>query len=180
LEAFFAEGAHALSNNLDWWAAEWQNKAYLQHLLDPTVPVISMAALALACGLAGKDPGQTAVAEDALVASWIEGRLDVAALADALRVLIRTPLAKPPRFAKSLGAAASAHSLAPRLVYELLCMVIQEPSATPKNIAALLELLHELKLELAQPLPEATRAALASMVLSGKGKALQKALLTPG
>lgn len=178
LESFFAEGVHALSNNLDWSAAEWQNKAYLERLLDPTVPLTSMAALALACGLAGKDPGQTALAQDALVASWLERRLDVPALARALRELLKTPLAKAPRFAKSLGAAARAHSLAPRLVYELLCaMVMQDALDPPKNIAALFELLLELKLELGDALPAATQGALEVMKVTGKGKALQKALL---
>ncbi|MBK7006829.1 MAG: hypothetical protein IPH37_18250 [Burkholderiales bacterium] len=58
LEPFFAEGAHALGNNLDWGEANWQNRAYLDVLIEPTTPMTPMALLLLVVELAGK-PGQT-------------------------------------------------------------------------------------------------------------------------
>ncbi|MBK7006803.1 MAG: hypothetical protein IPH37_18085 [Burkholderiales bacterium] len=69
MEPFFAEGAHALGNNLNWWEANWQNRAYLDVLIEPTTPMTPMALLLLAVALAGKEPGQTALAVDALAHS---------------------------------------------------------------------------------------------------------------
>lgn len=178
LEAVFAEGAHAIANNLDWWEAEWHNKAYLDLLLDPTVPISRSAIMLLSFALAGKEPGQTAIAIDALLASWLEGRLDAAELGNAIHGLLATPQVKASRYAKSLTRAARAHALAPQLVFQLLCiMVTQSPQAPPKDIAALLELLHELRLALNLPLPVPTVTALQSMQIGGKGKAALKALL---
>ena len=56
-----------LSRNLDWWEAQWENAAYLRQLLHSDVPMKPMATLVLAIGLAGKEPGQAAIAIDALV-----------------------------------------------------------------------------------------------------------------
>lgn len=179
LEAVFAEGAHAIANNLDWWEAEWHNKAYLDLLLDPTVPMSSSAIMLLAFALAGKEPGQTAIAIDALVASWREGRLDAVALGNAIQGLLATPQVKASRYAQSLGKATRAHALAPNLVFQLLCiMVTQSPQSPTKDMAMLLELLNELRLELKQDLPVSTLTALNEMQIGGKGKALLKTLLT--
>ncbi|MBC3917843.1 hypothetical protein H8L32_10195 [Undibacterium sp. CY18W] len=179
LEAVFAEGAHAIANNLDWWEAEWYNKAYLNLLLVPTVPMSSSAIMLLAFALAGKEPGQTAIAIDALVASWLEGRLDAVVLGNAIQGLLATPQVKASRYAQSLGKAARAHVLAPHLAFQLLCiMVTQSPQSPPKDMAMLLELLNELRLELKQDLPASTLTALNEMQIGGKGKALLKALLT--
>ncbi|PXX41608.1 DUF6493 family protein [Undibacterium pigrum] len=178
LAAVFAEGAHAIANNLDWWEAEWYNKAYLNLLLDPTVPMSSSAITLLAFALAGKEPGQTAIAIDALVVTWLEGRLDASALAQAIHDLLATPQVKASRYAKSLATAARAHALAPQLVFQLLStMVTQSPQAPPKDTAALLELLNELRLERKQSLPAPTLAALQIMQIGGKGKTALKALL---
>ncbi|MGH8030638.1 MAG: DUF6493 family protein, partial [Arenimonas sp.] len=57
MEAFFAEGARTMGDNLDWWEAQWQNKEYQRPLLDATVAAGEMARLVLACGLLGKEPG---------------------------------------------------------------------------------------------------------------------------
>ncbi|MFZ6743528.1 DUF6493 family protein [Undibacterium sp. JH2W] len=178
LEAVFAGGAHAIANNLDWWEAAWQDKAYLNLLLDPTVPISNSAIMLLAFALAGKEAGQTAIAIDALVASWLEGRLDAAALGQAIHGLLATPQVKASRYAKSLAKAARAHALAPHLAFQLLCiMVTQSPQAPPKDMAMLLELLHELQLELQLDLPEVTRQALQNMQAAGKAKTAVKSLL---
>lgn len=178
LEAYFAEGVRNLSNNLDWWEAQWYNKAYLALLLDPTVPFTPMAYRTLACALAGKEPGQTAIAIDALIAGWTEGRLEASALAAVLRELMHSPLVKLARYGKSLSLAARAHEHAPRLIFDLLCEVIRfDTDVPPKDTAALLELLLSVAIELGEPLPNSTKAALKAMKFGGKGKAAQKELL---
>ncbi len=154
------------------------NRAYLALLLDLTVPFTPMAYRTLALGLAGKEPGQTAMAIDALIAAWTEGRLEVPVLSNTLRELMQTPLVKLARYGKSLSLAARAHEHAPRLVFDLLCDAVRfDGEAPPKDAAALLELLLGLALELAEPLPGSTRTAIEKMKLGGKGKAAKQELL---
>lgn len=177
LEPFFAEGARSLGNNLDWWEAQWQNRAYLDVLLQPTTPMTPMACLLLAVGLAGKEPGQGALAVDALVHSVQDGRLDVTAMGQTLARLWATPLVKGPRLAKSLAAAVQAHAAMPAAVFALLCAMAEvQPGAPRKDLSSLLELLLELKLAQGLDLPASTRTALQAMRLSGKSKLAVKAL----
>ena len=178
LEPFFAEGAHALGNNLDWWEATWHNRAYLDVLLAPTTPMTPMARLMLAVALAGKEPGQTALAIDALANCLQDGRLLAHAMGDTLAAVWATPLVKGARLAKSLTAAAQAHAAMPGAVYQMLCaMVVTSPEVPRKDGAPLLELMLELQLAQGLALPPATRQVLTAMRLTGKGKAAQLALL---
>lgn len=171
LEPFFAEAATALGNNLDWWEAQWQNRAYLDVLLEPTTAMAPMACLALGLALAGKEPGQTALAVDVLVSSVQDGRLDITAMGNLLARLWTTPLVKGPRYGKSLAAAAQADAAMPAPVFSLLCaMVAVQPEAPRKDLGPLLELLLELKLAHHLALPTPTGMALAAMRLSGKSK----------
>lgn len=177
LEPFFAEGARSLGNNVDWWEAQWQNRAYLDVLLQPTTAMTPMACLLLAVGLAGKEPGQGALAVDALARGVQDGRLAVAALGQTLARLWATPLVKGPRLAKSLAAAAQAHAAMPGAVFALLCAMAEvQPGAPRKDLSPLLELLLELKLAQGLELPASTRTALQAMRLSGKGKLAVEAL----
>lgn len=178
LEPFFAEAARAIGNNLDWWEAEWQNRAYLDVLLEPTTPMTPMARLTLALALAGKEPGQTALAVDALVQGVRDGRLDATALGETLARLWATPLVKGPRYAKSLAAAAQAHATMPRAVFALLCAMVEVRPDTPrKDMASLLELLLELKLTHQLAIPASIHMALGSMRLSGKSKLAAQEIL---
>jgi len=178
-EAFLAEGARAIGNNLDWSEAQWQNRAYLELLLDPVTRMTPMACLLLALGLAGKEPGQTAIAVDALVLAHADGRLDAhARLAHALRALLATPLVKPARLHKSFLAAMRASPRIHSLVFDLLCAALQaRPQDPPKDMALLLDLSLELKISGSRAVPPDVSQALAGMKLTGKARALQRKLL---
>lgn len=181
LERFFAQGCKSVANNLDWWGVEWENRGYIEMLLEPTTLMTAeqpMAVFLLALAIAGKEPGQTALAVDALVRSCQEGRLDVAALGVQLRALMATPIVLAKRYVKSLQAAVRADARLSPVVFDLLCeMVVADVEKPPKDLAALLELLLELALSSQQCLPESTRELLAAMTLSGKGRTVQKSLL---
>jgi hypothetical protein len=181
LQGFFAEGAQMVGGNIDWWEAQWQNQAYLEPLLDPATRMGPMACLLLALALAGKEPGQTAVAVDALVHARADGRLDSPqVLGDTLRALLATPLLKAARLHKSLQAALRADPHIDGFVFELLCAVLQaRPEDPPRDTAALLELLLELKVAGARNLPPAAYKAISSMKLSGNGRSLQRQLIQP-
>ena len=179
LQAFFAEGARMMGGNIDWWEAQWQNRAYLEPLLDPATPMEPMACLLLALALAGKEPGQTAVAVDALVHAYAQGRFKSSrGLGDTLRALLATPLLKATRLHKSLQAALRADPRIADFVFELLCAALQaRPEDPPRDMAALLGLLLELKVAGEHILPPAARDALGAMKLGGNGGALQRQLL---
>jgi hypothetical protein len=178
VEHVCADGAAVISRNLDWWQAQWQDKAYLQELLDRPDRLGTMATLLLALGLAGKEPGQTAVAVDVLVQAATDGRLDTHLLATTVAELVRTEHALCARYAKSLGAALRIDPAVTRGVFEVLgAAAVARPDQPPKDTAALLELLHEICAAHHLSLPPAVRASLEAMQLGGKGKALRAALL---
>jgi hypothetical protein len=181
LESFFVDGCRQVGNNLDWWEARWQDHAYLTLLLDPTVPLTAvqpMAVLLLALALAGKEPGQTALAVDALVQSFIDGRLEVPALGAQLRALLSTPIVMAKRYAKSLQAAVRADGRLAAPVFDMLCeMLAADVENPPKNLTALMELLLEIALSSQRTLPAPTLEVLARLSLGGKGRAVQKSLL---
>ncbi len=178
LDAFYAQGALALGNNLDWSEACWQNRAYLDVLLQSTDPLTPMGQLMICAALAGKEPGQTALAIDATAQCLLQGRVSVQALAELLAALWATPLPKGPRLAKSLAAVAQSHASLPLGVYPLLCaMAITQPEAPRKDCAPLLELMLELQLAHHLPLPDNVRQVLAAQRLTGKARAAVQALL---
>ncbi|RLJ40004.1 DUF6493 family protein [Acidovorax sp. 106] len=178
LDAFYAQGALALGNNLDWWEACWQNRAYLDVLLQSTDPLTPMGQLMICVGLAGKEPGQTALAIDATAQCLLQGRVSVQALAEVLAALWATPLPKGPRLAKSLAAVAQSHASLPLAVYPLLCaMAVTHPEAPRKDCAPLLELMLELQLAHHRPLPSNVRQVLAGQRPTGKARAAVQALL---
>ena len=177
LEDVLAEGARRLSNNLDWWEAQWANRAFLQLLLDPCTPMTPMALHCLAFGLAGKEPGQTALAVDALLQATQQGRLQPAAIGQLLGELLQGPMLKPARLAKALAATQRLDPLGPPLVLALLQALVAELRSAPKDLAGLLELLYETGLALQVPLPLQARERLAALACSGRAKALQNQLL---
>ena len=81
-ESWFARAVPGFAGNLDWWEAAWSNRTLLEPLLDPDVPLRPMALLMLALGLAAKEPGESGLATDALIAAIDDGRLDAGKLGD--------------------------------------------------------------------------------------------------
>lgn len=178
LQTFFAEGSAVMGCNLDWSEAEWQNRAFLEPLLDATTPVTGTAVLLLALGLVGKEPGQAALAVDALVQGRQDGRLSSADFAATLRSLFLTPLRKASRLHKSLQAALRLDPLCGDLVFDGLCAVLQaRPEDPPRDVGALMGLLLELKVAGGRRLSEDTRAALGAMTGGGSVKTLRRQLL---
>jgi hypothetical protein len=151
-ESFFAEGACRIAQNIDWWEAQWENRVYLVPLLDPDVPMKPMALLLLTLGLAAKEPGESGLATDALIAAIADARLDGPKLGEALGSLLSTGIVKATRWAKVLASAARVSPLHARVV----CLAIQhsltgDPAEASRNLLPLLELLKELLSEAGEP-----------------------------
>lgn len=182
LEPFFAVGALALASNLDWYEARWCNQAYIEQLLEPTTPITGeypMAVLVLALALGGKQPGQTAMAVDALTLAHQQDRLNVNALASTLGALFGTPMVKAKRYAASLGSAVRNDPAIAPTVFTCLCDIVRAHATLPvKDVSALMDLLLETGLLQGLRLPTDVVSILKSAPASATLQKKQKALIT--
>src|SRR5207248_9350801 len=117
-EVWFARVLPRFAQNLDWWEAVWANRALLEPLLDPDLPLQPMALMLLALGLAAKQPGESGLATDCLIAAIDDGRLDASRLGAALAFL--APMTKCTRLARTLGQAARVSPLHLQVVAQVV------------------------------------------------------------
>lgn len=193
-EAWFARGAEALYNNMDWHGAEWQNHVYLDTLFDYRPCFGEIPRLCLAVGLTAKEPREVALATDVLIAALEDGRLTGAALGDTMRGICHRfynrkykwppSRAKAARWAKTLGEAArvsALHAEEVRIAIEhSIAFSVFEDAL--KDQAALFSLLLELCVEAGCGVQNTqVREFLGSYVGSSKAAKLAKACLAlPG
>jgi Family of unknown function (DUF6493) len=146
-EGWFARVLPRFAQNLDWWEAVWPNRTLLEPLLDPDLPLQPMALMLLALGLAAKQPGESGLATDCLIAAIDDGRLNASRLGAALAFL--APLIKCARLARTLGQAARVSLLHLQAVAQVIQSTLRgDPQQAPRDVQALLELLRECLSEL--------------------------------
>jgi Family of unknown function (DUF6493) len=178
-ESWFAAGVGQVGGNLDWWEANWGNRAYLEPLLDPDVPLLEMALTLLTLGLAAKEPGESGLCTDALIAAIDDGRLDGLKLGAKMASLFIKGPVKAARWAKTLTDASRIspqHSASITLTLQGSLESIPDP--VPKDLGALLETLKELLIARGEclSLPK-TREALTGLKASGKTAKFAKDIL---
>ncbi|MGV3720476.1 MAG: hypothetical protein ACO1SX_06150, partial [Actinomycetota bacterium] len=190
-EAWFEEGVRLLSNNLDWSEAEWRNRVHLEALLEPDTALEPMGLTLLGLGLAAKEAGESGLATDAAITALRDGRLTGQSLGRTLAGLLAlaveppSPQRKPggmvtaSRWARTLAEVARASSLHAEAVHTALQAALAgQPSLRPADLAALLELLHELSVRLDASIDHSeARSYLEAQQGGGKGGKLAKALL---
>ena len=108
---WFAAGAKVIGWNLDWWSALWHNRAYLDALFEPDVPLGDAGMRLLVLGLAAKESGEGAIATDALIAAITDGRVEARSLGQAFTCAAAQTKLVLPRIAKRLSQAAQASIL---------------------------------------------------------------------
>jgi hypothetical protein len=180
LEPLFAKGAVRFSHNLDWWQAEWENKTFLEPLLDPDTPFEPMGLLLLTLGLAAKDAGEHGLATDILIAAIDDGRMDGELLGGILAELLPSGLVKAARLAKTLAQAARPSPLHASMIATAIERSLRgDPAKAPRDLSQLLELLHELLAERAEPVRTAdARQYLQGLKAGGKTGRLVRDLLS--
>ncbi len=179
-EGWFAAGCRDLGYNLDWWAANWSTRAYLEPLVESHTAIGPMGGLLLALGLGAKETGENMVAVDALTASLGEGRLAGAGLGRALIEAASSGAIKFARWSKQLARAAQAgprHANAIFLAIEALFESGQgmEAADYSKLVELERELAHQTGLRLS--LPGAIRT-LEAILTGGKTKRVIAELLS--
>lgn len=169
-ESYFAAAAQEISDNLDWWEAQWQDKALFEPLLDPGTPLRPMALLLMGLGLAAKEPGEHGLAIDCALRAIEDGRLGGANLGATLYELLRGESIKPGRWQKTLAEVARGSSAHAAVVHQALQRtLVGDLAKLPRDTNKLLELLLELSAELGIGVDHVPlRESLESLGKSGK------------
>ena len=178
VDALFLDAVANVASNLDWWGAAWYQRAYFEALQQPLVTCTSTTLLTttmLVLGLAGKEPGQTAVAVDALIAGLSDGRVDNDAVGAVCATLLDQGLVKGKRLAASLKTASDVDPVRVRLLVERA--LSGDPARAPRDIAALLSLLVHLRVDVTAPLPPTTSTYLEGLGGGGQVTKDRKILL---
>jgi hypothetical protein len=138
-----------------------------------------MALVLLVLGLAAKEPGESGLATDALIASIEDGRLDGRKLGAALAPLLPTGLVKASRWAKTLGTASRSSPLHAAVIREAIQHALpDDPAQAPKDLQTLLELLKEWLIESGCSVAHAAaRAYLSGLKAAGKTGKLAREVL---
>jgi len=189
-EAWFTRGCACIGENLDWWEANWPYRIYLEALLEPDTDLNGMGGQLLGLGLGAKEPGESGLATDALIAAIDDGRVTASSLGEILATLAGLgahstiePL-KPggimngSRWSKTLGSASRNSPLHAEVVHgALLRLFGSAPSFRPADLVALLELLYELSITIGAAIdPPAARSYLTA-IKGGKSGKLAQALV---
>lgn len=167
-EAWAAVGSLLIGRNVDWWSAEWGNRAFLEPFLDPVTRIGPNARTLIAIALGAKEAGERGLASDVAGIALADGRLASGDLAAGLAAAAAVACDRPNRWAHSLAevaAVSSEHALA---VAEAAGRVLPALSERPPaRLVPLLRLLDELLAETSAAPQTGARPALARLAASG-------------
>jgi hypothetical protein len=142
LDPYLTEGLARIGNNLDWWEARWEQRAFLEPLLDVRTSFSGIAVRLLTLALAAKEPGIRGLAVDTTAQALTDGCLSSSTLGASLGEAWASPLVTPRRFALSLATAAAISTESRQHVRAALMLGLRTPPRA--DVASILELLHEL------------------------------------
>jgi len=167
-EVWAAIGSLLIGRNLDWWSAEWGNRAFLEPFLDPWTELESHAIELIAIALAAKEAGESGLASDVARLAIADARLDAAGLARGFATAASLMLDRPQRWAQSLvGVAADSDrhaAVVAESIARSLGAVRERPAA---SLVPLLRLLDELLAATGSGVVDAARPDLETLGSSG-------------
>jgi hypothetical protein len=114
-EPWAAIGGLRIARNVDWWSAEWGNRAFLEPFIDPVSPIGPHARQMLGLALGQKEAGERGLATDVVRLALADGRLTPPDLAEGLTAAAALDCDRPNRWAISLAdvaAESDAHAVA--------------------------------------------------------------------
>ena len=114
-ETWAAIGALLIARNVDWWSAEWGNRAFLEPFIDPVTSIGPHARTLLGLALGQKEAGERGLATDVVRLAIADGRLSASDLAEGLTAAAAIDCDRPNRWAISLAevaASTDAHAVA--------------------------------------------------------------------
>ncbi len=167
-EVWSAIGSLLMGRNVDWWSAEWANRAFLEPFLDPVTPVGPHARVLLSIALGAKEAGERGLATDVVRLALGDGRLTGPSLAEGLTATVAVACDRPSRWALSLADVAAesdghAASVAGAIALTLAALVERPPA----KLVPLLRLLDELLAGSGTAPAEAARGPLERVAATG-------------
>jgi hypothetical protein len=167
-EPWAAIGALAIARNVDWWSAEWANRAFLEPLTEPFAQIGSHARTMLALALGQKEAGERGLATDVVRLALADGRLTSRDLADGLTVATALACDRPNRWALSLADVARDSEANASAVAEAIGRTLPALAGRPPaKLVPLLRVLDELLAASGGSPVDATRPSLERLARGG-------------
>jgi hypothetical protein len=160
-EAWAAVGGLVLARNIDWWSAEWANRAYLEPFIDPVTSIGPHAQLMLGIALGAKEAGERGLAADIVALGLADRRLTARDLAAGLIGAAEVRCDRPNRWAVSLADVASRSDEHAVAVAEALGSALPAVAHRPATkLVPLLRVLDELLASTGAPVAADARESL--------------------
>lgn len=181
-EVWAAIGSLLMGRNVDWWSAEWANRAFLEPFLDPVTPIGRQARILLGIALGAKEAGERGLASDVVSLALTDGRLSTSDLAEGLAATVAVACDRPNRWALSLADVAAESDSNAASVAEAIALTLAALATRPSaKLVPLLRLLDELLAGRGAPPAEEGRPPLERLAAAG-GQAgrLARSILSRG
>jgi hypothetical protein len=181
-DAWSAVGSLVIGRNVDWWSAEWANRAFLEPFIDPVTRIGPQARVLLGIALGAKEAGERGLATDVVRLSIADGRLTATDLGEGLMAAASVALDRPNRWALALADVASdsghhAVTVADAVGRSLPALADRPPA----KLVPLLRLLDELSAATGTPPADDARLPLERLAgAGGQAGRLARSILSRG
>jgi len=160
-EPWSAIGALLIARNVDWWSAEWANRAFLEPFLEPFAQIGPHGRLLLGLALGQKEAGERGLATDVVRSAVADGRLTAVDLTEGLTATVALACDRPNRWALSLADVAGHSDANASVVAEAIGRTLPAlGDRPPAKLVPSLRLLDELLAGTGNPPVEDARPAL--------------------
>lgn len=167
-EVWAAIGSLLIGRNVDWWSAEWANRAFLEPFLESWAELGPHALELLAIALGAKEAGERGLAADVARLAIADARLDATGLARAFAAAASLKLDRPQRWAQSLADVAADSDRHAGAVAEVIARSLGAVRDRPAgSLVPLLRLLDELLAAIGCPVVDQARPQLETLGSSG-------------
>lgn len=179
-EPFFSQGVRVFDHSQR--LANSPYAAFIEPMLQSHVDIGEVGSSLLALGIASSDPAVRSVAIDAAVAAIAEGRLSLDLMRQTMAVLIPSGQVPVGRWTKALGEVSGVSGQHATFIRDLIAGSLRhDPSAPPRDIGGLVELLYELSVATSTPIDDPkTMEYLRDVKGGGKLKRFAGRLLAEG
>jgi hypothetical protein len=167
-ETWSATGSLPIARNLDWWSAEWANRAYLEPFVDAVTPIGPHARTLIGIALGAKEAGERGLAGDVASLGLADGRITAGTLAEGLCAAAALACDRPNRWTLSLADVAAGSEDHAAAVAEALGRTLPAlADRPPAKLVPLLRLLDELLARTGGRATDAARPPLAALAAAG-------------
>jgi hypothetical protein len=181
-EVWAAVGSVPIARNVDWWSAEWANRAFLEPFVDRVAPIGPHARALVGIALGAREAGERGLATDITRLALADGRLTAPTLAEGLTAAAAISCDRPNRWALSLSdVAATSADHAAAVADAIILSLPAVAGRPPAKLVPLLRVLDELLAGLGVPPAADGRPALAVLAaFAGQAGRLARSILARG